>query len=630
MGAGKLLTAPNCCMAVGQSFAMLGLVSSIILQARFSGGLEAPQRALTFSAFFHTVRLLGGQAGVAFMGHFIADREKLHSNLLGLHVQSGNWITDGTLHGLAAGLAAKSNGIAGCHRSRLGLIDSKLRLQAYSLTFIDAFHLVAWACVVMLLVTAVLRKSPLNFAQLPSLQQGPTSTRREQAMTTRTLLLAPVLLLGQTFALGQQADSTAPRTINLHQAVELALRHNHVVRIASLHVEEEQHAKEVARSAYLPVLRNDSMFVHVTDTQNIEIPAGALGTVSGTAIPADPLVLNQGGKTFETSGTGLTQPLTQLFKIKAGNDVARAELEASRGKARSVENDVALKVRQLYYKILVVQSQHRAIEAKIRAVDDLKSERVQQVKYGSTLEADLIESRAQSLQAKQELLTSELQLSDLKMQFNDVVGLPIKNEVALDPDVPPPTDSCQREECIKLALESHPELAEARAVVEKASAGVRAAKREYIPDVDVFARYSYQNNVPFLARNFGTFGIHFGYDLFEGGKRRATLRERDSQLAQAKENLARISDEVELRVQTAYNKLERTQEMVAVSQELLATREEARRVSAQQLEQGAYLRSQAEVAAAQEFEAQTILLQSQLDYAQAQDELTQAIGQTAK
>jgi outer membrane protein TolC len=418
--------------------------------------------------------------------------------------------------------------------------------------------------------------------------------------------------------------------INLHEAVELALKHNHRVRIASLHVEEGQHAKEVARSAYLPTIRNDSMFFHLTDTQFIEIPSGGLGVVGTNRIPPEPLLLNQGGLTVETSGTGLVQPLTQLFKIKAGNDVARADLEASRGKARGVENDVALRVRQLYYKILVVQSLHRAIEAKIRAVEDLQSERVQQVKYGSMLEVDLIESRAQALQAKQELLTSELQLSDLRMQFNDVVGLPIKAEVALDPDVQAPADSCQREQCIKLALEAHPEIQEAHAEVEKASAGVRAAKREYIPDVDAFARYSYQNNLPFLARNFGTFGIHFGYDLFDGGKKRATLREREVQLAQAKENLARISDEVELRVQTAYNKLERTEQMVAVSDELLATRKEARRVSAQQLEQGAYLRSQAELAAAQEFEAQTLLLQSQLDYAQAQDELTEAIGRTAQ
>jgi outer membrane protein TolC len=444
------------------------------------------------------------------------------------------------------------------------------------------------------------------------------------------MLVAAVLFLGLTCALAQQTGPSAPRTINLHEAVELALKRNHVVRIASLKIEEDQHAKEVARSAYFPVVRNDSTFVHVTDTQNIEIPAGALGVLSGTPIPGGPVILNQGGKTFETSGTGLVQPLTQLFKIKAGNDVARADLEASRGKAREVQNDIALKVHQLYYRILITQSQRRAIEAKIRAVEDLQGERVQQVKYGSTLEVDLIESRAQALQAKQELLTSELQLSDLRMQFNDVVGLPVNSEVALEPDVPVPPDGCPREQCVKLALDSHPEIAEARAIVEKASAGVRVAKREYIPDIDAFARYSYQNNVPFLARNFGTFGIHFSYDLFDGGRKRAMVRQRDSQLAQAKENLARISDEIEVRVQTAYNKLERTQQMIAVSEELLAVRKEARRISVQQMEQGAYLRSQAEVAAAQEFEAQTLLLQSQLDYAQAHDELTKTIGLTAQ
>jgi outer membrane protein TolC len=449
-------------------------------------------------------------------------------------------------------------------------------------------------------------------------------------MTIRPLLLALILFLMPRCTLGQQTESTAPRTINLHEAVELALKHNHVVRIAALHVEEEQHAKEVARSAYLPTLRNDSIFAHASDTQFIAIPAGGLGVVSGTEIPPRQFTINQGDKNFITSGTGLTQPLSELFKIKSGNDVARAEVKASREKARGVENDVALTVRELYYNILVVQSKHRAIEAKIRAVDDLQGERVQQVKYGSTLEVDLIESKAQLLQAKQELLTTELQLSDLRLRFNDIVGLPLKTDIALDPDVPAQSESCEREHCIKLALESHPEVTEARAELEKASAGVRAAKREYIPDIEAFARYSYQENVPFLARNFGTFGVHFGYDLFDGGKKRATLRERDAQLAQAKENLARISDEVEVRVQTAYNKVERTQQMIAVSRELFATRQEARRVSAQQLEQGAYLRSQADAAAAQEFEAQTLLLQSQLEYAQAQDELTNAIGQTAQ
>ena len=443
-------------------------------------------------------------------------------------------------------------------------------------------------------------------------------------------VIAVALFMRVALVQGQQTVSTASRTINLHEAVEMALKHNHVVRIAALHVEEEQHAKELARSAYLPTIKNESTFGHLTDTQFIAIPAGAFGVAGGNAIPPRQFNINQGDLNFITSGTGLIQPLTELFKIKAGNDVARADLNASREKARAVENEVALKVRQLYYSILVVQSKHQAIEANIRAAEDLQSERVQQVKYGSTLEVDLIESKAQLLQAKQELLTTELQLSDLRLKFNDIVGLPLKTDVALDADVPASPESCERAQCIQLALNSQPEITEARAEVEKASAGVRAAKREYIPDIEAFARYSYQENVPFLARNFGTFGVHFGYDLFDGGKKRAILRERDAQLAQAKENLARISDEVEVRVHTAYNKVQRTQQMVAVSQELFAARQEARRVSSQQLQQGTYLRSQADAAAAQESEARTLLLQSQLEYAQAQDELTDAIGETPK
>jgi hypothetical protein len=66
-------------MGVNQSFAIMGLVASLVQHAAFSGGLSAPQRALAFAAFFHTVRLPGGEAGgVALMGHFITDREKLH------------------------------------------------------------------------------------------------------------------------------------------------------------------------------------------------------------------------------------------------------------------------------------------------------------------------------------------------------------------------------------------------------------------------------------------------------------------------------------------------------------------------------------------------------------------------
>jgi outer membrane protein TolC len=82
--------------------------------------------------------------------------------------------------------------------------------------------------------------------------------------------------------------------------------------------------------------------------------------------------------------------------------------------------------------------------------------------------------------------------------------------------------------------------------------------------------------------------------------------------------------------ETAYNKLGRTQQMLKVSEEALALRTESSRVLRQELAHGAALGSQADLAVAQEFDAKTLLLQSQLDYTQAHDELIHAIGQTPK
>ncbi len=452
-------------------------------------------------------------------------------------------------------------------------------------------------------------------------------------MKRNAALFLLVAIAFSSCLVGAEETSNAPpsRHMTLQEAVQLALMHNHDIRIAGYTVEEKRQAKEVAKSSYFPSIRNDSSFLHVTDTELIQIKAGSLGVAGGTSIPPVNAIINQGGKTFTTSGTQITQPLTTLLKIKRANDMAQAEVKASREKAQLTGNGVALAVHQVYYKVLIAQAHRSATEARIKASEDLQGERVEQVKFGSTLEQDLIDSRAQFLQAKQELLTTDLQLSDLNLKLNDLIGLPLNTALDLDPAVAEFQPTCLREECVRAATASHPEILAARAEVEKAQAAGRLAKTDmWVPDVEAFARYSYQDNVPFLARNFGTFGVHFGYDVFDSGRKKAVVHERQAQLSQAKENLAKLTDAVEVSVQTAYNKLERTHEMLKVSEEVLSLRTESNRVRQQELIRGAALNSQADAATAQEYDARALLLQSQLDYFEAHDEVIHAMGGTVQ
>jgi len=162
---------------VGQAFAFIGLVATIVLQGMFSGGLSRPEWILTFSAFFHTIRLFGGTAGAIYMGHFIAEREMLHSNLLGLHVSGGNWITEANIRAMTAGLFAKSSGTAAAGARALDLVAARIRLQAYTLSLVDAFLLIAWSCVCALFLVALLRRSPMNYADLSTLQSIPANSK---------------------------------------------------------------------------------------------------------------------------------------------------------------------------------------------------------------------------------------------------------------------------------------------------------------------------------------------------------------------------------------------------------------------------------------------------------------------
>ena len=104
------------------------------------------------------------------MGRFIAEREKFHSNLLGLHVDRGSWITDASIRQLTAGAFAKSSGLGQAASRAVDVVGGRLRLQAYTLSLNDGFYLVAWTCVIALVFVALLRESPLKYGDLSAMQ----------------------------------------------------------------------------------------------------------------------------------------------------------------------------------------------------------------------------------------------------------------------------------------------------------------------------------------------------------------------------------------------------------------------------------------------------------------------------
>ena len=157
-------------LATGLAGAYVGLVSSIVLVGLEKGALSSAAGAATLSGFMHTVRIFGGQVGVSIMNRFIVVREEFHSNMLGLHVQVGNWLTDERLRMASLGVLPGSSGVDEAQARAGALLGQQVHAQAYTLAVADGFVLIAAVAAAFLMIMLLMQPVKYSYQDLRRMQ----------------------------------------------------------------------------------------------------------------------------------------------------------------------------------------------------------------------------------------------------------------------------------------------------------------------------------------------------------------------------------------------------------------------------------------------------------------------------
>lgn len=410
------------------------------------------------------------------------------------------------------------------------------------------------------------------------------------------------------------------KRLTLPEAVELALKGNSSVKIARFKVDEKRKKVDSTSADNFPRLSNYSWYMGTSESQLVTIPLPGLGTV--------PLGgnLKNGSSSFFLNSTVLSQPLTQLLKIREATGIARSDQKVAEADAKKAENDVILAVHQLCYGLLVARKQKEAAEAGLSATQESQREAENGVRSRTLLEVSLNEARTAVLQNKQSLLAAKIRIADLNAELNQLLGLPLDTELQLSDPGPSERPVDSRDYYLGAALSGNPEIEAAKATAAKADHGVKAAHREYIPDVTLFAANTYQDGVSFAAHNVGTFGLMLSWDIWDWGKRRAVIGERRAQLSQAEKNLQRLNDAVTVELDKAYRKLENTKGMMDVAREALALQKERLRLISDQLKTSTTSFAKYNEAVAAVKKAESDELQARLGYELAVAELNRIAG----
>jgi MFS transporter, DHA2 family, multidrug resistance protein len=157
-------------LTVGIGCTYVGLVAALVIEGLEAGALTSVAGAATYSGFIHFIRIFGGETGVTVMTHFISVREKFHSNLLGLHVQAGSWITVARLRELTEGMLSASTGRGEAQYRAIDILSKQVQAQAYTMAIADGFILVCWMVVAYLVLMMFLRPAKVTFQDLRKMQ----------------------------------------------------------------------------------------------------------------------------------------------------------------------------------------------------------------------------------------------------------------------------------------------------------------------------------------------------------------------------------------------------------------------------------------------------------------------------
>jgi outer membrane protein TolC len=435
------------------------------------------------------------------------------------------------------------------------------------------------------------------------------------------------VLLG--FAAGVPAYAQeAPRTLTLEQAQSIAREGNAPLKATRQKVEEMGRARKVVFSNFLPRVETQGYFLGNDNSQGILLPTGSLGVFPelGGAFPPTDRTIPQGGQTIAFAVTTMSQPITHYFKIREGVRVARADEAGAAAGVRKVEQEVALGVLRAYAGVLIAERSRDIVKERVATTEQRITYQKTAVQQGTALGVTESEARMKWLQARQELLERQGEAEDRSYALLDALGLPANTKVTLT--APPPLDTQLEplDSYVRTALEQNPEVQEARALIDKATHGIDAARAEYIPEIGVMGMHIFQNSLPFFPKSTLGFGISGKWTVLDFGARANTVQGRRAQLGQAEQNRAMVEGRIRGEVEAAYRKAQRSREVVTLAREGLALRSEASRLRTIQSSVGYAVAVQGREAATERLEAELDLMKAELGYRVAVAELQRAAG----
>jgi len=388
-----------------------------------------------------------------------------------------------------------------------------------------------------------------------------------------TLLIAAILIAAAGSTTLAQEPLLIPAGVDiltLDKAIEIGLENNRSTKNARLEAAKSDDRLAATRTHLYPGFKLSGGVSKPLTTFDTTFEKGVFGTFPGTGpVPNEDTVITSSTNPNAAVVAQLTQPLSQLHRIKLQIKQQETAGEISRAQLSTAEQTLVNEIKRAYYAILQSQGAAQAAEANIKLYHELDRITGEYVIQQVALKTEHMDVQTRLAKAEYDVMTINNQLLDQKEQLNHLLGRDVRTEFAVSSGdetvsaVMRETDLIQARE---RALANRPEIREAKLKVESAKLDKRIKKSEFIPDVSFTVNYattfSYSNFVP---RSLSAVGVSVEWEVFDWGRKKHEVADKERSVSQANNSLLDVQSEVLLEVNARFRQMQESRQMLKVA-----------------------------------------------------------------
>ncbi len=349
---------------------------------------------------------------------------------------------------------------------------------------------------------------------------------------------------------------------SLKDCLDVAIANNPDIRASFYNEEAYKSRIGQAWANYFPSLstgvqltRTDTKYSNTREHKNTHSTMGYVPSVS-----ADMLIFDFG-------------------KTKANADMAKRQYEASKEDTKENINTIIYYIKSAYFNILFAEAQVKVYEDTVKDYELQLEQAWGFYRLGKKAKLDVVTADYNLGNAKLSLLKAKNTLEVARAELSKIMGIPEYTNYELSDDLILNSFEITSEDAIKTAMEVRPELISAEKSAKAAEMNLRAARRNFAPDLGIFGSYDLGVGSGYSAHS-TQFGADLSYSNFNILRTKKQINQAKAEYERSLAELNSTKDSVYYNVKKAYLDLQTDKESIVIAKLALdQAREQYRQVT---------------------------------------------------